>query len=157
MLKATRNLFERTYIKVTQSLQRLYGIYFTTVLFSHQNTAKDTLTTRNQSESLCSPSMMPNLIQLKHMFFLCLISATLAITCSLSLFFLQCTLCVDIVYINSLEWGNLLCITDSVRHAVSKTGKSLCECHKISQTYFRVTQAHTHTCIVCFFSKNSCK
>lgn len=71
--------------------------------------------------------------------------------------FPQCTrgACVETVYTSMFEWGNPLCTTDSVRHAVSKTGKFFCECHKITQTY---SQGHTATEILCmYFWDNSCK
>ncbi len=103
----------------------------------------------------CISWMMPNLIQHQHVF--PGVSFLLLNTCFLSVFSLQCArgVCVETVYISSFEWGNPLCTTDSVRHAVSKTGKSFCECHKLSQTYF---QGHTATEILCmYFWDNSCK
>lgn len=84
--------------------------------------------------------MLPNLIQRQHV--LPAVSSQQQNTCFRNLFSLQCAggVCVETEYINSFEWGNPLCTSDTVRHAVSKTGKYFCGCHKISQTY---TQGHT--------------
>lgn len=95
-----------------------------------------------------SSGMLPNLIQ--HQCVLPAVSSQQQNTCFRNLFSLQCAggVCVETEYISSFEWGNPLCTSDTVRHAVSKTGKYFCECHKISQTY---TQGHTATEILCMY------